>query len=105
QAISHEQSALELPGFRYAVEGLAARGQLAGLLCQFPQSLHCTRPACDWVGTVAKEVGHLHLAVESRHRSWDRPGLLGWLAEKGLDLVAVDVPNIWALFPGGWRRS
>jgi uncharacterized protein YecE (DUF72 family) len=105
QAISHERSPLELPGFRYAVEGLERRGQLAGLLCQFPQSLHCTRPACDWVGTLAGELGHLRLAVEFRHRSWDRPGLPAWLAEKGLDLVAVDVPAIGALFPGGWRRA
>ncbi len=105
QAISHEHSAVELPGFRHAVEGLQQRGQLAGLLCQFPQSQHCTRAACDWVSTLAGELGHLRLAVEFRHRSWDRPGLPAWLAEKGLDLVAVDVPNIAALFPGGWRQS
>jgi uncharacterized protein YecE (DUF72 family) len=105
QAISHQQSPLELPGFRYAVEGLQQRGQLAGLLCQFPQSQHCTRPACDWIGTLARELGHLRLAVEFRHRSWDRPGLPGWLAEKGLNLVSVDVPAIGALFPGGWRQA
>jgi uncharacterized protein YecE (DUF72 family) len=105
QAISHEQSALELPGFRHAVEGLAQREQLAGLLCQFPQSMHCTRSACDWIGKLAEELSHLHLAVEFRHRSWARPGLPAWLAEKGLDLVAVDVPDIGALFPRGWTRS
>src|SRR5437868_1311787 len=84
QAISHEHSALELPGFRFAVEGLAQRGQLAGLLCQFPQSMHCTRPACDWVSTLGKELGHLQLAIEFRHRSWNRPGLPAWLAEQDL---------------------
>lgn len=105
QAISHEQNPLELPGFRHAVEGLAQKGQLAGLLCQFPQGLHCTRPVCDWVGILARELGHLRLAVEFRHRSWDRPGLPSWLGEKGLDLVSVDVPSIAALFPPGPRRS
>jgi uncharacterized protein YecE (DUF72 family) len=105
QSISHEESALELPGFRHAVEGLARRGQLLGLLCQLPQSTHCTRRTCDWIGTLAKELAHLHLAVEFRHRSWNRPGLPAWLAEKEIDLVAVDVPDLPGLYPRGWVQS
>jgi uncharacterized protein YecE (DUF72 family) len=105
QTISHEQNALDLPGFRYAVEGLEQRGQLAGLLCQFPQAMHCTRGACDWITALGKELGHLRLAVEFRHRSWSRPGLPAWLAEQNLDLVAVDAPDIRALFPSGWVQS
>ena len=105
QAISHEESALELPGFRHAVEGLSRRGQLAGLLCQLPQATHCTRRACDWITTLGKELGHLHLAMEFRHRSWNRPGLPAWLAEMGLDLVAVDVPDLPGLFPRGWTQA
>jgi uncharacterized protein YecE (DUF72 family) len=105
QVISHDESALELPGFRHAVEGLAQRGQLAGLLCQLPQATHCTRRACDWITTLAKELGHLHLAVELRHRSWARPGLPAWLAEKRVDLVAVDVPDLPGLFPRGPAQS
>ncbi len=105
QSISHEESALELPGFRHAVEGLALRGQLAGLLCQLPQATHCNRRTCDWIGTLAKELAHLHLAVEFRHRSWNRPGLPAWLAEKGIDLVAVDVPELPGLYPRGWVQS
>jgi uncharacterized protein YecE (DUF72 family) len=105
KSISHEESALDLPGFRHAVEGLALRGQLAGLLCQLPQATHCTRRTCDWIGTLAKELAHLRLAVEFRHRSWTRPGLPDWLAEKGLDLVAVDVPELPGLYPRRWVQS
>ncbi len=105
QSISHEQSDLDLPGFRYAVEGLQARGQLMGLLCQLPQATHCTRPACDRLVKLAKELAHLNLAVEFRHRSWNRPGLPAWLAEHNLDLVAVDVPELPGLFPRGWVQS
>src|ERR1700745_3824367 len=64
QSISHQESPFDLPGFRHAAEGLALRGQLAGVLCQLPQATHCTRGACDWVGTLAGELGHLRLAVE-----------------------------------------
>jgi uncharacterized protein YecE (DUF72 family) len=105
QLISHDQRPLEIPGFRDAVEGLQARGQLAGVLAQFPQAMHCTKADCDWVSTLARELGHLKLAVEFRHRSWDRPGLPSWLAEQGVDLVAVDVPDIAALFPRGWVQA
>jgi uncharacterized protein YecE (DUF72 family) len=105
QTISHEESPRELAGFRFAVEGLAQRGQLMGLLCQLPQATHCTRRACDWITTLAKELGHLHLAVEFRHRSWHRAGLPAWLAEKGLDLVAVDAPDLPGLFPRGPVQS
>src|SRR5262245_21277677 len=38
QTISHEGSDADLPGFRQAVEGLAQRGQLAGLMVQLPQA-------------------------------------------------------------------
>jgi uncharacterized protein YecE (DUF72 family) len=105
QTISHEQRPLDLPGFRHAVEGLRERGQLAGLLAQFPPSMHCSRPACDWITTLAKELAHLDLAVEFRHCSWDRPGLPAWLGEQKLGLVAVDVPAVPELFPRGWRQS
>lgn len=105
QTISHDQKPLDLPGFRFAAEGLLERGQLAGVLAQFPQSMHCTRPACDWVSTLGKELNHLRLAVEFRHRSWARQGLPAWLAEQNLDLVAVDAPRIGALFPSGWTQS
>jgi uncharacterized protein YecE (DUF72 family) len=105
KTVSHDHSPMDLPGFRHAVEGLAGRGQLLGLLAQFPQAMHCTRPACDWITTLGQELGHLHLAVELRHRSWSRAGLGDWLAEQGLDLVAVDVPELPGLFPRGWVQS
>lgn len=105
RTISHEQRPLDLPGFRHAVEGLRERGQLTGLLAQFPQSMHCTRAACDWIGTISKELAHLDLFLEFRHRSWHRPGLPAWLTEQRLSLVAVDAPTLPDLFPRGWMPS
>lgn len=105
QTISHEESPRDLPDFQYAAEGLQQRGQLAGLLCQFPQACHCTRKTCDWIATLARALGHLGLAVEFRHRSWNRPGLSSWRAEQGVHLVAVDAPDLPGLFPRGWAQS
>jgi uncharacterized protein YecE (DUF72 family) len=107
QTISHEQSARDLPAFRRAVEEMHRHGKLLGLLLQLPQALHCTQRSEAWLETVAHELGDLHLAVEFRHRSWLRPQLTEWMANLGLDLVSVDVPDIPALFPRGlmWSGS
>jgi uncharacterized protein YecE (DUF72 family) len=105
QSLSHEQSPRDLDGFRQAVEGLARRHQLAGLLCQLPQATHNVPPARAWLGTLAGALGDLRLAVEFRHRSWAGPELPAWLGERGLDLVAVDAPDLPGLFPSGWVQS
>lgn len=105
QSISHDESPLDLPGFRHAVEGLARRGQLSGLLCQFPQATHCTRRTCDWITTLAAELAPLGLTFEFRHHSWHRPGLSAWLRELGVGLVAVDAPELPGLFPRGWVQA
>jgi uncharacterized protein YecE (DUF72 family) len=105
QTISHEQSPADLPGFRGAVAELQQRGQLMGLLCQFPQATHYERRSVDWLRTVRQELPGLPLAVEFRHRSWARPGLAEWMREHDLNIVAVDVPDLPGLFPRGWAQS
>jgi|SRR5579872_3574111 len=107
QTISHEESPRDIPAFRAAVEELRRHDKLKGLLHQMPQSIHHTKHSEAWLRKVARELGDLHLAVEFRHRSWLQPHLTDWLADLGLDLVSVDVPDIPALFPRGlmWSGS
>ena len=105
QTLSHEQSPRDLPGFRQAALELQRRGQLLGVLCQLPQATHCTRRALGWLETLGRELGDLRLAVEFRHRSWWRPEVPAWLAERRLDLVAVDAPDLPGLYPSGWVQS
>jgi uncharacterized protein YecE (DUF72 family) len=107
QTISHEESARDLPAFRTAVEEMRRRHKLMGLLHQMPQSIHHTKHSEAWLKTVARKLGDLRVAVEFRHRSWLRPQLSDWMADLGLDLVSVDVPDIPALFPRGlmWSGS
>ena len=50
-------------------------------------------------------VGDLNLAVEFRHRSWAGPETVAWLADLGLAIVAVDVPDLPGLYPRGWVQS
>lgn len=105
QTLSHEHNAADLGKFRTAALGLKKRHQLMGLLCQMPQSRHYDNKTLDWLKRLAAALGDMRPAVEFRHRSWARPEMPAWLAEHGLDLVAVDVPDLPNLFPRGWAQS
>jgi uncharacterized protein YecE (DUF72 family) len=105
RTLSHEEKRDDLPVFKKSVEQLHRRGCLLGLLCQLPQAHHHTRPRLAWLEHLGKELGTYRVAVEFRHRSWARPDVPPWLAERGLELVAVDVPDIPALYPRGLVQS
>lgn len=105
QTISHEQRPDDLPSFRLAAGQLERRGQLAGVLCQLPQSFHHGKRNLSWLASVGSSLEGLRPAVEFRHRSWARPEIPAWLAEHGLDLVAVDVPDLPGLYPRGWVQA
>lgn len=105
RSLSHEERPTDLPLFRRSVEELRRRGHLLGLLCQLPQASHYTRRRLDWLDWLGRELSDCRLAVEFRHRSWARPDVPGWLAERRLDLVAVDAPDIPQLYPSGLVQS
>jgi uncharacterized protein YecE (DUF72 family) len=105
KALSHDRQRAEIVGFRKAVEALQERGQLLGLLCQLPQSAHCNGAARSWLEELNHQLPGLGLAVEFRHRSWARPEVPRWLADHAIDLVAVDVPGLPALYPRGLVAS
>lgn len=103
--LSHERQHTELAPFRIAVEALAQRGRLSGLLCQLPQAAHFDRASLEWLDVLARELAGQRVAVEFRHRSWQRPEVPHWLEERGLELVSVDVPDLPALYPRGLVRA
>jgi uncharacterized protein YecE (DUF72 family) len=105
RSISHEERPADLPLFRRAAEELRQRGCLLGLLCQLPQASHHTRRRLEWLDWLAGELRDYRPAVEFRHRSWARPDLPGWLAERHLRLVAVDAPALPQLYPSGLVQS
>lgn len=105
RSLSHEQRTSDLASFREAVSELQRRKQLMGLLCQMPPSAHYDKKCLKLLQTLSKELSDMHLAVEFRHRSWWREEVPKWMAAHDLDLVAVDVPDLPALFPRGWIDS
>jgi uncharacterized protein YecE (DUF72 family) len=105
QTISHEGRPDDIPGFCLAANQLVQRDRLSGVLCQLPQSFHNDQRGRDWLAMIGRSMQGLRPAVEFRHRSWARPEIPEWLAEHGLDLVAVDVPDLPGLYPRGWAQA
>jgi uncharacterized protein YecE (DUF72 family) len=105
QTISHEGRPDDVPSFCLAAGELARRERLLGVLCQLPQSFHHSTRNLEWLASVAGAMAGLRPAVEFRHRSWARPEIPEWLVKHDLDLVAVDVPDLPGLYPGGWIQS
>jgi uncharacterized protein YecE (DUF72 family) len=111
QAFSHEHDLSSAPGFREAVRGLKERGQLLGLLCQYPQRFHNTEENRQRLRALAELFAGHPLAIEFRHVSWHQPEIPAWLAElgdlgdHGLHLVSVDAPDLPGLYPSGLVQS
>lgn len=85
--------------FLDAVEPLRNAGRFAGVLCQFPQSFHCTRVTSSYLRQLAGRLRGYPSFIEFRHRSWDRKELVREMAALQLGIVSVDVPAIPSLFP------
>jgi len=98
---SHEKSVRDLRPFRQAADELAARHALVGFVLQFPETFRDTAGNRRWIDRVAGALRPYTTWVEFRHVSWNRPKLGEWLRERGMELVAVDVPDLPQLFPRG----
>jgi uncharacterized protein YecE (DUF72 family) len=105
RTITHDWSPQEFDPFRLAVDELKRRGQLLGLLAQFPQAMHREKRHVNWVERIGREFTGYSTAVEFRHNSWATPGTADWLRQFNLDLVSVDVPDLRGLFPRGLVQS
>src|SRR5205823_1185055 len=58
-----------------------------------------------WLERLGRELAGLRLAAEFRHVTWADPGVPPWLEGLGVGLVAVDVPDLPALYPRGIVRA
>lgn len=105
QSLTHDQVLDQAPAMRLALEALAERGRLTGLLLQWPQRFHHGPAALAWLEQVTVAFAGLPVFVEFRHGSWAKPEVATWLSLRHLHHVSVDVPNLPGLFPAGLRVS
>jgi uncharacterized protein YecE (DUF72 family) len=101
RTITHELKEADIDPFREAAEELSRRDRLIGLVLQFPETFTNTIANRDWLDWVSQGLKPHTVWVEFRHFSWRRLRLGAWLRDRGLNLVAVDVPSLPNLFPRG----
>jgi uncharacterized protein YecE (DUF72 family) len=101
RSISHEGRWEDMTQFRAAIDVLAAANRLAEAVCQLPQSVHNDAAHRHFLERMGLRLAGLPVGVEFRHVSWTKPNVVDWLRKHHLDLIAVDVPDLPALYPRG----
>ena len=83
--------------FRLALYPLHSAGKLGAVLFQFPQWFTIARKNKAYIDEVVERLPDYRIAVEFRHKSWmeerNVEETLGFLAERRLPYVCVDMPQ------------
>jgi uncharacterized protein YecE (DUF72 family) len=83
--------------FRDALMPLHSAGKLGAVLFQFPQWFVISKASKAYIEEAASRLPDFRVAVEFRHKSWMREDnvdeTLGFLRERNLPYVAVDMPQ------------
>ncbi|MCS7017401.1 MAG: DUF72 domain-containing protein, partial [Gemmatales bacterium] len=99
QSVTHEQKQDDVPALQEALTAMQQTGALLAVLAQFPERFHNTQPNRAWLEQLAQWFGAYTLAIEFRHRSWDRDSIRRWLRGLSILQVSVDVPALPTIFP------
>jgi uncharacterized protein YecE (DUF72 family) len=103
----------ELAQFQEGVKPLLRADRLGVLLAQFPYSFHNTEDNRAYLVEVKRAFAEFPLAVEVRHRSWQRREVREFLRDIGLEFCNIDQPLVsypmgrtaWVTGPRGYLRA
>jgi uncharacterized protein YecE (DUF72 family) len=84
---------------RHVLQELARHNRLGSLLVQFPYSFTNTGGNRHHLVKIAEVFAGFPLHVEFRHQSWNQEGLVTFLREHSLGVVAADMPRIRQYMP------
>lgn len=84
----------EVGEFQAGLSPLLQAGRLGVLLAQFPYSFHNTEENRAYLVRLKGAFPGFPLALEVRHRSWQRREVREFLGEVGLDFVNLDQPAV-----------
>jgi uncharacterized protein YecE (DUF72 family) len=99
RSFTHEREADKAAAdrFRFTIDPARQAGRLGPLLAQFPYSFKNGPDGRAHLANLAEWFEGLELAVEFRHASWERDPIREYLADLGLSLVSVDLPDLRGL--------
>ncbi len=81
-----------------ALEPMISEGRLKMLLAQFPYTFQYSKEKLQYIQELRNRIDQ-PVAIEFRHRSWDREEVYDFLKVHDLSLVITDEPQIKELFP------
>lgn len=102
QSMTHQRTAgsAEYRAFDAGLRPLQEAGVLGAVLAQFPYSFPNQLANRGYLADLKERLPRqVDLVVEFRHRSWDKPEVLTFLAESGMGIVNVDEPDLKGLLP------
>jgi uncharacterized protein YecE (DUF72 family) len=94
-----QASKQEVDDFKRALTPLVEASKLSGLLAQFPYSFKLNTGHLNYVLALAEKFEEYPLAIEFRHKSWNRPELFEVFKEKNLIWVNIDQPMVSLSLP------
>lgn len=89
----------EIDHFFQAIQPLVQQQKLSGLLAQFPYSFKSSADNLDYILKLRELFAGYPLAVEFRHRSWNRNDTLRFFRDQELVWVNIDQPVISQSLP------
>jgi uncharacterized protein YecE (DUF72 family) len=101
QTLTHQRRAIEVPTkeFLESVRPIADRGQLKGILAQFPYSFKYSPNNLGYLGMCQDLLKPYPMFVEFRHDSWMRKETYQKLIDNKISFVSVDGPQLRGLMP------
>ncbi len=105
QNLTHQRREIEKPAkeFHESIRPIADRGQLKGILAQFPWSFKFSQRNLDYL-SICQELMQPHpLFIEFRNDSWLRKETYASMASAGISYVSVDGPRLQGLLPPEMR--
>ncbi|MFH1701574.1 MAG: DUF72 domain-containing protein [Candidatus Zixiibacteriota bacterium] len=99
--LTHERQDFEKPAIQFleSVRPIADRGQLKGILAQFPWSFKYTQNNLGYLHTCRDLMRPYPLYIEFRHDSWLRKEMVELLSKDETHFVSVDGPRLQGLLP------
>lgn len=97
RAFTHERGAdarREEGPVKAGLEPLFRQNRLGVLLAQFPYSFHDTAENRAYLVSLRERFADFPLAVEVRHRSWQRPEVRQFLHDQQLEFCNIDQPRV-----------
>ncbi|MFP4308626.1 MAG: DUF72 domain-containing protein [Desulfococcaceae bacterium] len=85
--------------FREGIDPLADAERLGAVLVRLPFRFHRETENRRYLAALLDALSGLPLAVEFRHRSWDRDRVISGLKRRNVALVAADLPALPEAFP------